>query len=122
MSSEHSPFGFTDRWYALGIVTPEREAELRAEWAREEDRSPEHYRWRAFTAFLEERRRDGAQLPPALAAALYALGARDGDHAMGEAMMHRIVALPECPADVDAAARATGIRHMASARERRRRA
>jgi len=29
---------------------------MQDEWARGEDRNREHYRWRAFVAFLDERR------------------------------------------------------------------
>ncbi|AHG92899.1 hypothetical protein J421_5364 (plasmid) [Gemmatirosa kalamazoonensis] len=116
MTPEETPFQFGDAWFALGLVTPERLAALRAEWASGEDRSPEHYRWQAFVEFLAERRPLSAEL----AAALYELGARDPDaHGMGAAMRHRIVELPECPASVLAAAAASGERHLVRAVERR---
>jgi hypothetical protein len=102
-------------WFDLGVVTASRLAEIRAEWARGEDRSPEHYRWRAFTAFLEERR----PLGPQLAAALYELGATDPGRAMGESMMHRIIALPECPRSVIDVAATSGHRHLLKVLERR---
>ena len=115
MPFEETPFQFTPTWYTLGIATTERLAALRAIWARGEDRSPEHYRWRAFKEFLTERR----PLPPPLAEALYDLGASDTDRAMGESMMHEIVSLPECPLDVLERARASGRKHLikAAARE-----
>ncbi len=116
MEVEESPFEFTEPWFTLGIVTPARLAELRAIWDEGEDRSIEHYRWRAFTAFLDERR----PLRAELAAALYRLGERDADHAMGASMMHRIVALPDCPAEVLAAAKRSGRRHLERLVERRR--
>jgi len=115
MSVEEFPFGFTEPWHTLGIVTPDQLEALRAEWARGDDRHPEHYRWRAFLAFVAERR----PLTPDTAAALYDLGAADADRSMGEAMMHRVVELPECPAEVLAKAAASGIRHLAQAVERR---
>jgi len=102
------PFGFTAPWFALGLVTETRLAELLAEWARGEDRSTEHYRWRAFTAFLAEHR----PLPPDTAVALYDLGAADDDRAMGEAMMHTIIRLPECPGSLVAIAASSGVRHL----------
>ena len=115
MTIDEPPFGFTEAWYRLGVVTPARHETLRTEWARGEDRNPEHYRWRAFLAFVAERR----PLAPEMAAALYQLGAADSDRAMGEAMMHRVVELPECPANILAEAAASGIRHLAQAVERR---
>ena len=116
MTPEELPFEFSPEWFALGLVTPERLAALRAEWERGEDRSPEHYRWRAFVAFLAERR----PVSPELASALYELGARERDRATGEAMMHRVVDLAECPEAVLAAAAASGRRHLVRAVERRR--
>ena len=114
---DDSVFQFSDDWFTLGVVTPERLAALRAEWARGEDRHPEHYRWRAFIAFLADHR----PLTPDLAAALYELGARDPDsHAMGSSMIDRIVRLPECPEKVLDAAVASGRRHLVRLVERRR--
>ena len=65
MPTDETSFQFTPAWYALGIPTPQRLATLEAIWARGEDRSREHYRWRAFREFLAERR----PLPPTLASA-----------------------------------------------------
>jgi hypothetical protein len=54
MPPEQSPLGFTAVWYTLGIVTPARVAELEQIWAHSDDKSPEHYRWRAFQDFLHQ--------------------------------------------------------------------
>ena len=116
MRNEDPPFGFTPAWYSLGIVTPARLAVLRDEWARGEDLDAGHYRWRAFTTFLAEAPRP---LAPGVLRALYALGEADEDRALGAAMMHRVLAQPECPVDLDSAARATGRRDLAQAIERR---
>ncbi|HKT07083.1 MAG TPA: hypothetical protein VJR24_04225, partial [Gemmatimonadaceae bacterium] len=109
-------FQLSAPWFSLGVVTPERLAAMREEWARGEDRSPEHYRWRAFCAFLNERR----PIAHDVAQALYDLGARDADRAMGEAIMHRVIELPECPEPLVAVAEASGIRHLAKAAARHR--
>jgi hypothetical protein len=114
MPLDETRFQFTPAWYTLGIATPDRLAVLQATWARGEDRSPEHYRWRAFKEFLTERR----PLPPPLAGALYDLGAADADRAMGESIMHEIVSLPECPLDVLERARASGRKHLVKAATR----
>jgi hypothetical protein len=99
-----TPFGFNATWYVLGIATPERLAALQAEWECGEDRSPEHYRWRAFREFLAANR----PLTERVATAIFHLGANDVDHAMGAAIMHEVVALPECPQAILEAARASG--------------
>lgn len=112
---DDSPFQLRDAWFTLGVVTPARLAAMRAEWERGEDRNPEHYRWGAFVAFLTERR----PLDPLLAAALYALGERDPDQAMGSSMMDRLVRLPECPEEVLAAAATSGRSHLMRLVERR---
>src|SRR5688572_14531132 len=108
MTADDTLFQLSEPWFTLGVVTPERLATMRAEWGRGEDRNPEHYRWRAFTAFLGEQR----PLSTELAGALYELGARDPDRAMGESMMNAIVRLPECPESVLNAAAASGLRHL----------
>jgi hypothetical protein len=102
MQFDETSFQFTPRWYALGIATQQRVAALEAIWADSEDRSPEHYRWRAFKEFLAEQR----PLGRSLAVALYDLGAEESDRAMGESIMHEIVSLPECPTEVLERARA----------------
>ena len=89
-------------------MTPALLEEMQEEWARGDDSSPEHYRWRAFSAFVDEHR----PLATETIVALYALGAKDADRAMGEAMMHRLVELPECPEDLVRAAECSGSRHL----------
>ena len=113
-TADHSRFGFSAPWYSLGIVTPERLGALEAEWARGEDRHPEHYRWRAFREFLTERR----PLAPEVALALYQLGDAEPDQAMGGSMMRDIVRLPECPASVLDAARHSGRPFLVQAADR----
>src|SRR6476469_2403077 len=115
MSPEKSPLGFTAVWYTLGIVTPARVAELEQIWAHSDDKSPEHYRWRAFQDFLHQRR----PVSPQLALALYEVGATDADISVGESIMHAIAALPECPQVVLARARASGRKHLIKAATRK---
>lgn len=116
MTTEDPPFAFSAAWFSLGLVTSEQVARYRAEWDRGEDQHPEHYRWRAFTEFVAERR----PLAPEVVRALYTLGAADPDRPMGEAMMHRVLELAECPPDVLGAGAASGVRHLVRAVERRR--
>jgi hypothetical protein len=116
MIPEEQPFGFTPAWFAIGVVTPSGLAELRTQWARGDDQHTEHYRWRAFQAFVREQRPLSAEM----VAALYALGAGDPDRAMGESMMNALVRLPECPESVLNEAAGSGIAHLMRVVERRR--
>ena len=114
MTVPRSPLGFTPAWFALGLVTPEQLAAHEEEWARGEDPHPKHYRWRAFQAFLRARR----PLTPSRAQSLYELGAEEADRALGESMMHALVALPECPGEVLELARRSGRAHLVKAAQR----
>jgi hypothetical protein len=111
-----SPFQLTPPWLALGIVTPERLSAMRVEWDQGHDRNPEHYRWRAFRDFLQDR----CPLDRDLATQLYALGEADPDHAMGESMMGQLLQLPECPAEILDAAASSGRRYLARIVDQRR--
>ena len=90
MTFDDSSFDFSARWYELGVVTPARLAELRAEWQRGEDRNPARYRWRAFKGFLAERR----PLDATLTAALYELGERDPDRIDSQQMIEFAIQTP----------------------------
>ena len=107
-SSKAAVLQFSDQWFALGIVTAAQVEEFMRIYERGDDRRPEHYRWRAFIQFLADHR----PLSPVLAKALYELGDQDPDTEMGGAIMGRIVRLPECPADVLAAAAASDRKHL----------
>lgn len=108
--------GFTPAWFALGIADDATLAEARTRWDTGADPNTEHYRYYAFRQFLARRR----PLDAATALALYELGAADADRGMGSAIMADIVHQPECPDSVLALARASGMRHLVRAVERRR--
>jgi hypothetical protein len=109
-------FGFSERWFSLGLVPDGLLARMQQEWDRGQDHNPEHYRYWAFKEFLAAHR----PLDPRLAEALFALGDADEDQSMGGAMMGDIVRLPECPPIVLAAALASGRKHLVRMMERRR--
>jgi hypothetical protein len=111
MTDDDAHFQLSDPWFALGVVTPARLATMRVCWEQGEDRSPEHYRWRAFCDFLAEAR----PLDAVTIEALYRLASEDPDRAMGESMMHRLVELPECPETIVAVAEASGLAHLVKA-------
>jgi hypothetical protein len=110
------PFGFTRRWFELGLIPAELLARMRVEWDKGEDDNSEHYRYWAFREFLTAHR----PLTPELAAALFDLGAADPDQAMGGSIMADIVRLPECPVAVLDAALASGRMDLARIVNRRR--
>ena len=101
-------FGFSDRWFALGIVTKESLVLSGATYESSDDKSSEHYRYGAFRWYLSQHR----PLPPSVAEALYELGNADSDYSMGGAMMADIVDLPECPRSVIAKALASDRKHL----------
>ncbi|MFN3651932.1 MAG: hypothetical protein ACK47B_20350 [Armatimonadota bacterium] len=96
--------GFTSRWSELGVVTPDRLAELGRIFERGEDPHPEHYRYYAFREYLSGSR----PIDPDQCEALYSLGGEDPDPAMGRAMMHDILKLSECPDEMRERAFASG--------------
>jgi hypothetical protein len=108
--------GFTQAWFALGVVDETVLARLRFEWDKGEDDNTEHYRYAAFRSFLAARQ----PLAPELAVALFDLGATDPDQLMGGAIMHDIAYLAECPPEVLDAAVASGRKHLLRIVERRR--
>jgi len=107
---------FSHEWFTLGIVTESQLEALGREYETGEDPNTEHYRYGAFMEYLREHR----PLSPAMAEALYELGARDPDHAMGSAMMHQIAELPECPPEVLENAARSGKKHLIRLVEKRR--
>jgi hypothetical protein len=93
---EPLPLDYTPRWIALGIVT---DADIRRDAhsaATGDDPNPEHYRWRAFSRFLDAQQ----TLAPSLARELYALGKADADFTMGGSMMGAILRRADCPSDL----------------------
>ena len=48
--------GFTDKWFALGIVTKESLVLSGAAYESSDDKSSEHYRYGAFRWFLSQHR------------------------------------------------------------------
>jgi hypothetical protein len=94
--------GFTPQWFALGIINDEILARQRAQWDNHVDSNSEHYRYGAFIYFLKNHN----PLTPALAIALYELGANDPDYTMGGSIMAQLIRRPECPQQLlDAALR-----------------
>lgn len=108
---------FSKTWVNLRIITPEvleelkkihqaEMEELRQEY--EKDGTPEeyswrfycfddeHYRWGAFTRFLERNK----NLPPETIKALYELGNNDPDDMMGGSMMQKILYRQDCPLEL----------------------
>ena len=108
--------GFSDQWLRLGLLTEDELRVLGHEYDVGDDKSAEHYRYRVFGRFLASHR----PLSPQTADALYELGRDDPHPPLGGAMMHDIVRLAECPAEVLEKAAASGENHLVKAVRRRR--
>jgi len=87
---------FSQEWIDLGIVSQATLKQIEAEWLTSDDRSPEHYRWRAFLRFMQLQ----ISLDPIVARRLYQLGARDSDASMGGSMMAHVLRRKDCPEDL----------------------
>ena len=108
--------GYTEDWFALGLIDNAMLELQRIGWDSGFDRNPEHYRYLCFRQFLARHR----PLTPEMALALFALGAADQDLSMGGSMMADIIRLPECDSRVLESAMATGSKHLVQLVERRR--
>jgi hypothetical protein len=87
---------FSQEWIELGIITPAKLEQLKAEWDTGEDTNTEHYRWRAFLDFMQSR----PSLDEDTAKALYNLGSKDPEVNMGGSMMAHILRWKDCPKDL----------------------
>jgi hypothetical protein len=56
LAEARNALAFSDDWFNLGIVTPERIDQFALELLSGDDPNPEHYRWRAFSDFLKANR------------------------------------------------------------------
>ncbi len=90
------PLGYTGQWVTLGVVSIVDIERDEHECSEGHDSHPEHYRWRAFSRFIEARE----SLAPQLAHQLYALGATDPDSSMGGSMMAAILRRRDCPPEL----------------------
>ena len=107
--------GFTDQWFALGLVTEESLRQSAATYEASDDKHAGHYRYGAFRWYLQEHR----PLSPAVAEALYELAASDTQGSEAGAIMTDILALPECPPSVLARAEASGVKFLVQASRHR---
>ena len=85
--------GFTKQWFELGMISDHSLAEMEREWESGEDPYSEHYRYRAFSSFMESR----PVLPSETLIAIYKLGSEDPDPAMGGSMMKEVLQRKDCP-------------------------
>lgn len=90
------PLGYSAEWEVLQIVTREQMDRDHDECARGVDPHPEHYRWHAFSHFVQSQ----LTMSPTLARRLYALGEADADIGLGESMMSIVLRRDDCPSDL----------------------
>ncbi len=108
--------GFTDAWFAMGVMTEEGLQRYGADYETSSDKNTEHYCYGAFHRYLSTHR----PLSESIAEGLYALGESDTDRMMGWAIMADIIRLPECPESVSSKALASGDRRLIRIANRRR--
>ncbi len=94
-TAEISQF-FSPDWFGPGLVDDLLIAHLRDNFSEADDRSPEHYRWRAFTLVLKQRR--PAAEP--LLRQLLRLAEIDTDPSLRDSMAITLLSTPECPASL----------------------
>jgi len=87
---------FSQEWLDLGIIDSEKLHRIESEWNASDDNNTEHYRWRAFLAFMQSQ----AFLDPIIAKRLYELGASDPDSTMGGSMMASVLRRKDCPVEL----------------------
>lgn len=88
---------FSEDWFDLGFVSSETLIELWADFQNSDDKNKEHYRWRAFTHYLENQN----SISESNLTELYRLGETDVDnYGMGISMRIKILRQKNCPADL----------------------
>jgi len=80
----------------LGIVSQDDIQSDAITCANGEDHHPEHYRWRAFSRFLDKQR----SLSPEIAQGLFQLGAEDPDRSTGGSIMAAVLRHRACPSEL----------------------
>ena len=88
--------GFTDAWFAAGVMSPESAADFVRIAGSGPTRPPRFWRWAAFRDFAEER----GQLTPVECREVYRLGVGEPDLNLGTAIMCCSLYQPTCPADL----------------------
>ena len=87
---------FTDDWIDLGLISSDLLKEFELEYDSGRDDNSEHYRWRAFSRFLNANR----VLPLSTLTKLYELGEKDPDYTLGGAMIRELIDRPEIPMEM----------------------
>jgi hypothetical protein len=88
--------GFNQPWVDLGILTGERAEALLNEYLTSEDKRTEHYRWRAFTSFMEE----NPTLEAGLMRQIYVLSKTEPDDMLQDSMIHTLIRRDDLPLEL----------------------
>lgn len=88
---------FDEKWFELGFVSSEDLIKFQAEFRDGEDTNKEHYRWRAFTQYLEK----NSEIEAKDLREFYRLGEIDADgYGVGMSMKIKILQHKDCPDDL----------------------
>ncbi len=94
-AAEISQF-FSLDWFGPGLVDALLVAHLRDNFSEADERSPEHYRWRAFVLLLKQ----GRPASEPLLRQLLHLAASESDPSLRDSMAITLLSTPECPANL----------------------
>ena len=86
--------GFNDAWFEIGVLDKRGLKKLEKRYRSGEDPYTEHYRWIAFTEFLEKNR----DMSEEKFRELFQLGQSDAD--LGGTMIRELLEYSNCPIDI----------------------
>ena len=84
---------FTKEWIETGIIDAENFIEYKNRYLEEQDSCTEHYRYAAFIDFMRSKK----NLSQETFSAIYNLGKKDPDPAMGRSMRIYLIQRTDCP-------------------------
>lgn len=87
---------FSQEWLDVDITTNDNFASIKQEYLKGEDKSTEHYRWKAFRVFMQSNN----FLSQEKFHILYKIGKNDPDYTMGRAIIFDIISHPSCPEEL----------------------
>ncbi len=87
---------FTQEWIELGIVNVNIFSKIKEEYLKGEYPRAEHYRWWAFTDFIQKNK----TISNSTFYKIYNLSKKDTDYAMGRAMRFDLIQHLNCPQEV----------------------
>jgi hypothetical protein len=89
-------FDFGQDWLDMKIVTPESLELFWQEYSKGDDLHLEHYRWRAYQAFLDRK----IEIDEDTAEGLFKLSEQETDLSLRESMQYLLIKRIDCPVKI----------------------